>query len=325
MPHNKNINTDLEHLAELGYDQFPDAKKDVEELKLKIRTRSGTRAVSGNTFLVIAISLFLGITFFFVIYNSPVIFPSRFEVLAEKTKQQIIQQITLDTIDVSSKVKRTKAPPTDKFAEPLELDSSLNFGKAEELEVINEITVGGNSIDHDKLDLKYSPNAPYIYLYDLKIANYNGYYFKTPQRVVVHGSLEANKDSRNHEDPATQMPYREYYLHDVIKDAMRLFKQKDYAQCITLLDLVSEFSTNDVNCEFYKGMCYYYLQNYEAAYKQLKLSYANKINVFEEETSYYLALTASKTNKDAEAKNLLVKVVNNKGFYAKKAQEILTK
>lgn len=324
MPHNKNINTDLEHLSELGYDQFPGAEKDVEELKQKIKTRSGTR-VTGNTFLVIAISLFLGITFFFLIYNSPVIFPSQYEVLAEKTKQQIIQHITLDTIDVSGKAKRTKTQPTEKFTEPLELDSSLNFGKAEELEIINEITVGDASVDHNNLDLKYSPNAPYIYLYDLKIANYNGYYFKTPQRVVVHGSLEANKDSRNHEDPATQMPYREYYLHDVIKDAMRLFKQKEYAQCITLLDLISEFSTNDVNCEFYRGMCYYYLQNYEAAYKQLKLSHANKINVFEEETSFYLALTALKTNKDAEAKSLLVKVVNNKGFYAKKAEEMLVK
>ena len=325
MPHNKNIHNDLEHLAELGYDQFPGAEKDVEELKQKIKTRSGTRALTGNTFLVVAISLFLGITFFFVIYNSPVIFPSQYEVLAEKTKQHIIQQITLDTIDVSGKAKMAKTQPTEKFTEPLDLDSSKNFGNAEELEVINEITVGGNSIDPDNLDLKYSPNAPYIYLYDLKIANYNGYYFKTPQRVVVHGSLEANKDSRNHEDPATQMPYREYYLHDVIKDAMRLFKQKDYSQCITLLDLISEFSTNDVNCEFYRGMCYYYLQNHEAAYKQLKLSYANKINVFEEETCFYLALTALKTNKDEEAKNLLNKVANNKGFYAKKAQEILLK
>ncbi|MBK7310091.1 MAG: hypothetical protein IPI93_04695 [Sphingobacteriaceae bacterium] len=325
MPHNKNINNDLEHLADLGYDQFPGAEKDVEELKQKIKARAGARAITGNTFLVIAISLFLGVTIFFAIYNAPILFPSRYESLAEKAKQNIIQQINLDTIDVSGKTKRIKAIPTEKFSEPLELDSSVNFGKAEELEVINEITVGENSVDHDNLNLKYSPNAPYIYLYDLKIANYNGYYFKTPQRVVVHGSLEANKDSRNHEDPATQMPYREYYLHDVIKDAMRSFKQKDYSQCITLLDLISDFSTNDVNCEFYRGMCYYYLQNYEAAYKQLKLSRVNKINVFEEETNFYLSLTCLKTSRDKEAMSLLENVVNNKGFYAKKAQEMMTK
>ncbi|MDZ4664300.1 MAG: hypothetical protein SGJ15_05440 [Bacteroidota bacterium] len=325
MPHNKNINNDLEHLAELGYDRFPDSEKDVEKLKQKIKARSGTHALTGNTFLVVAISLFLGITFFFMIYNAPILFPSRYELLAEKTKQNIIQQINLDTIDVAGKAKKTKPWPTEKFVEPTELDSSLSFGKAEHLAIINEIAVIDNSTDANNLDIKYSPNAPYIYLYDLKIANYNGYYFKTPQRLVVHGNLEANKNLRDNQDPASQMPYRAYYLHDVIKDAMRLFKEKDYSQCITLLDLISEYSANDVNCEFYRGMCYYYLKNHEDAYKQLKLSYSHKINVFEEETAFYLALTALKTNRDKEANNLLNKVANNKGFYAKKAQEMMPK
>ncbi|MBK7819302.1 MAG: hypothetical protein IPJ60_18540 [Sphingobacteriaceae bacterium] len=84
--------------------------------------------------------------------------------MAEKAKQNIIQQINLDTIDVSGKTKRIKAIPTEKFSEPLELDSSVNFGKAEELEVINEITVGENSVDHDNLNLKYSPNALYLFI-----------------------------------------------------------------------------------------------------------------------------------------------------------------
>jgi hypothetical protein len=322
MQPNKNIHNDLEHLAELGYDAFPDAEKDVEALKQQIKARAGTRSLTGNGFITIAIALFLGITFFFMIYNAPVLFPSQYQLLAEKEKQHIIQQIDLDTIAVAGKVT---VKPTEKFSQPVHLDSSLNFGMAEKLDIINEIAVGNNSIDPDNVDLKYSPNAPYIYLYDLKVANYNGYYFKTPQRITVHGSLDANKDSRDHQDPASQIPYREYYLHEVIKDAMRSFKEKNYAHCIKLLDLISDRNTDDVNCEFYQGMCYFYLQDHEAAYNHLNLALANKINVFEEETSYYLALSCVKTNRDKEAEDLLQKIVSNKGFYAKKAQEMLSK
>jgi hypothetical protein len=321
MQPDKKIITDLEQIAQMGYTEFPDAQHDVDALKKNIKARAQGNLFSGATFLSLTIALFLGITYFFMIYNSPELFPSRFENLAQKTKQNIIKEINLDTIAITAKIKKT---PADKFSEPAHLDTSLLFGKAEQLDIINEISVGKN-MDPADADLKFSPNAPYIYLYDLKIANYNGYYFKTPKRIMVQGGLDANRDSKSSQEPLTQTPYQEYYLHEVIKDAMRSYKEGKFSACISKLDLVSEFSKNDVNCDFYKGMSYFNLGNNAQAYTYLSSALSNNINVFMEEAGFYKAMAASKLGKNAEAKEMLSAIAGNKGFYAKKAEEFLGK
>jgi hypothetical protein len=321
MQPDKKIITDLEHLSKMGYEAFPGSENDVETLKQKVKARARTSVFNSAGFMALMIGSFIGITCFFTIYNSPVLFPSRFESLTQKTKEKIIKEISLDTISIAA---ATKKVAIENFSEPAHLDSSLAFGKAEQLDIINEISVG-NSIDPANADLKFSPNSPYIYLYDLKVANYNGYYFKTPQRVVVHGGLDANKDSRSMQDPGTQMPYREYYLHEVIKEAMRSYKEGQFESCISKLDLISQFSKNDVNCDFYRGMSYFQLGNNTQAYTYLSSTLTNPINVFVEEAGFYKAMAASRLGKDAEAKQLFSSIADNKGFYSKKAEEQLGK
>jgi hypothetical protein len=321
MQPDKNIHNDLEYLSELGYKEFPGAENDLEALKQKIKVRAKENFFSSAGFMALMIGLFIGITCFFTIYNSPVLSSSHFELLAEQTRKEVIREISLDTVAIAAHVKKTAH---EKFAEPAHLDSSLVFGKAEQLDIINEISVA-KDIDPGDADLKFSPNAPYIFLYDLKVANYNGYYFNTPKRIIVHGGLDANKDSKYAQDPGTQMPYREYYLHDVIKEAMHSYKEGKFAACISKLDLVSDFSKNDVNCDFYRGMSYYNLGNNAQAYAFFSATLSNPVNVFIEEASFYKALSASKLGKEKEAKELLSTIAGNKGFYSKKAEEQLGK
>jgi len=321
MQPNKHIKSDLEHLADLGYSAFPDAEKDVEILKQKVRARVKENFLNSSGFMAIAVSLFMGITCFFTVYNSPILSPSRFEILTAQTKKDLVQNISLDTISVHANLKSDKH---EKFSEPTHLDTSLLFGKAEELATINEINLG-NTINPDQFDIKYSPNAPYIYLYDLKVANYNGYYFKTPKRVITHGGIEANKDAKNTQEPGMQTPNQEYYLHEVIKDAMRLFKDGKFTACISKFDLASEYSKNDVNCDFYRGICYYQLGNNAQAYTYFSSALSNPINVFIEEAAYYKAMASLKLGKESEAKEMFTVIAANKGFYSKKAEEQLIK
>lgn len=321
MQPDKNIKTDLEHLSDMGYSAFPDAENDLQALKQKVRSRAKGSFFGSVGFLAFVFSSFIGITCFFTVYNSPILSPSRFELLAEQTKKEIIQNISLDTIAVTADLKKTKQ---EKFSEPAHLDTSVEFGKAEQLATINEISVG-NNVDPEQFDLKYSPNAPYIYLHDLKIANYNGYYFKTPKRVMVHGGLDATKDSKYSDEPGTQMPYQEYYLHEVIKEAMRSYKEGKFANCISKLDLIANYSKNDVNCDFYRGMSYYQLGNNTQAYTYFSSTLSNPINVFAEEAGYYKAMTSLKLGKEAEAREMFLVIAENKGFYSKKAEEQLGK
>ncbi len=319
MQPNKNIPTDLEHLAELGYDSFPNAEKDVEQLKQTIKTRYGSNAGLSGSFIALVIGLFIGITVFFTIYNTPLLFPSRYENIADKNSlMNEVKNVTLDTIQVISQSK-TPHLISEKFIEPIEVDSITNVDHLDgaRISVLTKDPIL-------KTDLKYAPNAPIIYLHDLKIANYHAYYFEAQKMIIVGQHVDPDKANRTDQGSLTKMPPN-YYLHEAIDDAMKLFKKQKYQECLSLLNTVSEKSKDDVNCDFYKGMCYYYLKNYEASYTSLNLAGANKINVFLEESEFYMALSAIKAGRSEEGQKKLLEIASNKGFYASKAQEIMPK
>jgi len=325
MQPDKKIKSDLEYLSEQGYESFPGAEKDIVDLKAKLSTKHG-HASSSPLFIAFTIGLFLSITVFFTIYNSPTIFPSRSETIKHQNDLFALKSIQIDTVELIAKKNATKLSPPEKFIEPTELDSSLIFGKAEDLLTVSEInSITDTTSVFNELEIKYAPNAPYIYLHDLKIANYNLYYFKSQKSVTVHGSLNADKANKNETGLKIEDSYQAYFLHEVIKEAMKQFKKQNYKQCLTLLERVSEFSKNDINCYFYLGMCYYYLNDYPNSYKELKQAQIHTCNVFYEETNYYLALGAQKTNRLLEAEQLLTDIANNNGFYTKKAKELLSK
>jgi hypothetical protein len=317
MRHNKHIKDDLDHLSELGYEAVPGAEKDVDELKQKIRGRYGSNPAVSSSFIALIIGLFLGITVFFTIYNTPVLFPSHDERVAESnTLKNYEKRIDLDTIQVNSPVKELVA--SEKFIEPTETDTRID---AETLEPIalEQVTLENNKT----LELKYSPNAPIVYLHDLKIANYQFYYFTSQKMVIIHQNVNADRANKTETSHLNDGSGNTYYLHQAIDDAMKAFKKQRYAECLSILNTVSEFSKNDVNCDFYRGMCNFYLMKYEEAYKFFQLSSANTVNVFAEESVYYLALSALKTKRQDEGKKLLGEIAGLNGFYSSKAKEQL--
>lgn len=321
---NSKAHNDLEHLAEQGYKAFPDSDKDVQELKLKIKTKYGSTA-ENSLFIILSLALFIGITVFFTIYNSPTIFPSRTERLKQQTDLFATKLVQMDTVVLLAKKTFSKPPRLEKFIEPIELDTSLNYGQAENLIAVAEINSLTDSSASSEPSLKYAPNAPYIYLYDLKIANYNTYYFKSAQSITIHGNLNPDRANKNEPSLRTDESYQQYYLHEIIKDAMKQFKKQNFSQCLNNLNLITEHNKNDINALFYSGMCYYYLNDYSKAYKFLKMAQINTCNVFNEETNYYLAVCALKINKQPEAQQLLTDIVISKGFYTQKAKDLLAK
>lgn len=316
---NKHMN-DLDYLAQLGFEAVPTSDEEIHELTGKIRNNLGGLKAFKNYVYALSIGLFIGITLFFAIYNKAVIYPStkqQFETPSIITESKTIQ---LDTVAVTEK-SMSKTNFTDKFIETTEPALTTNV-TAENLQSIEPNNL--NPVKETGADqIKFTPNASYIFLHDLKIANYQLYYFNAQQNISINTGLPANYSQKNEQTTVSKKLDRNYYLHEAINDAMGLFKKQKFADCLNLLQTINEYNSNDVNCAFYKGMCAYYLKNYNLAYEQLRMAYINPINVFQEESQYYMALSALALGQTDEGNKMLLDIENANGFYAQKAKDHL--
>ena len=75
----------------------------------------------------------------------------------------------------------------------------------------------------------------------------------------------ANKEDLNKNSRVKVKQGADYFLHEEFADALLAFKKGNYGQSIYSLNVISGYNDNDINCNFYLGMSYYYKKNYEKA------------------------------------------------------------
>jgi hypothetical protein len=330
MQPDKNI-SDLDYLAEMGFDKVKVSDSDISELKSKVRNR----VFSYNNgfyfgFVSMVTGAFLGISVFFIFYNTPKNFP------APKTiteKQKPVETVTtkntfeLDTVNVVAENFMYSKPTPKVISQPEVATVPSNADTASVLETkpLNIFTPTPEKMN--EAQIKYIPNSPVIFLHDLKITNYSSLYFKKNRFVTLssHKGLDpsfANKEElRKNENVFTTV--ENYYLHEAIGEAMLYFSKKDFNRCLKTLQLIQEINPDDINCYFYSGMCYYYKKNYAGAIKNLEMCLGNSNNSFLNEAQYYKAMSLYEQGNKTEAIELFKQIVNEGGFYAEKAKLFL--
>ncbi|MCE3228145.1 MAG: hypothetical protein K0S32_2696 [Bacteroidetes bacterium] len=330
MQPDKNM-SDLEYLAEMGFDKVKVSDSDISELKSKVKSR----VFSYNNgfyfgFVSLVTGAFLGISVFFIFYNAPKIFPApktlaEKEIPAEKTNTP--EHLALDTVNVVAEnfilpkpVVKTSKEPEIAFV-PSVADTAVVL----ESKPVTAIIPGPEKIN--EIQIKYIPNSPIIFLHDLKITNYTSLYFKKNRFVTLStkSGLDpsyANKDElRKYENVFTTV--ENYYLHEAIGEAMLYFSKKDFNRCLRTLQTVQSINPDDINCHFYSGMCYYYKKNYAGALKNLEACINNSNNTFLNEAQYYKAMSLYEQGNKIEAVELFKQIATEGGFYAEKAKSYL--
>jgi tetratricopeptide (TPR) repeat protein len=191
------------------------------------------------------------------------------------------------------------------------------------ISIVNNTT----SIEPTEDLLRLLPNASIIYIYDLKVTQYQKLYFKKMKPFV----LEVNGLSAQFENSDEYKSYlkdksfnNNYTLDMLLKDALKLFNKQKHKQAFTLFNELLNYNSNDPNAFFYSGMCQYYTGNNEDAIARFNNVIDNENNVFHQEAEWYKALCLSKQKSNKEAAiTLLTKINNQKGFYAIQAGEKL--
>ena len=181
--------------------------------------------------------------------------------------------------------------------------------------------------DNQELILQFIPNAPVVFINNMKVTNYRLYYFKRNEGInlAINTGVSAQYENSSNIERAILSKNSAYFAHKIIQRAMRLFDSKDYTGCIEELNLLYDYNKDDANTQFYLGLCYYQLGKYTLAQSFFNKNLDNAINIFHQESEFYEALCLLKTNQTELAKAQLQRIVVNKGFYCDRAKEILQK
>ncbi|MES2679146.1 MAG: tetratricopeptide repeat protein [Bacteroidota bacterium] len=322
-PESKNPD-DLDYLSRLGFEAVPVPDSDLAELRAKVRSRVFSYG-SGFYFswISLIIGVFIGISAFFMMYQPEpdrIRFTPAFSIkdtLADKSTPAEVTVI-LDTIVVKENFVRKnyvtkQAMDTEPTADAPAQDSVIVLQSRD----IDLALALGQPVKEEKI--RFIINAPVFYLHDLKVTNYSSLYFKRNQFVRLGGTPAGYANGTEATQSAGLKESPEYFLHNEIAQAMLHFKKGRYDQCINTLNIVSTYNPDDINCDFYLGMCFYYKKNYKKAIEYLDLCLVNQNNTFLQEAAYYKALSLYGSG-DREQSIILLKQIAGEGeFYAAKA------
>ncbi|MGZ3865064.1 MAG: tetratricopeptide repeat protein [Bacteroidia bacterium] len=160
----------------------------------------------------------------------------------------------------------------------------------------------GNLSEQQKKLLELLPNAPSIYIFDLKVTDYRNFYFTTDGPLLLNGKVLAGQ-----------------LLHDGLKD----FSEKKFVEAYDKMTELSLANPNDVNALFYGGMAAYYSKDYKEAISRFEKVNSSANNCFKQEAGWFKAMALFTDGKRDQAKSLLKEIADTKGFYARKAEGLL--
>lgn len=168
--------------------------------------------------------------------------------------------------------------------------------------------------------------AKEIILSDLKLIDYRAYRSKpsipdaqlklsgTPANISDLDKIEVNDPAWENRD----IPYHEY-----IEGSMDYFNAGNYKMALNRCLRILKSYPDDLNAQFYSGLCYYNLNEMNQAKHSFQAVLGNEFSNFDEEANWYLANTYLNLNQKEQARERYKEIGSQKGFYAKQAEEKL--
>ncbi len=319
---------DLSYLSSVAFEKFEVSDSEIDFLKAKIDKKVGFSGGQSTSIVVsILIGLFIGISVFFVIFQKQKNHPSINNMNEFEHSNMSLNNLIAKTDTVFPDIKvTTKNVINEHYASLANNQVELNIIESpEHLEpkalALEEIKAPENN----DIIFEFIPNAPIIFIKNLKITNYRSYYFKHNEAVnlSINAGLSAQYENNSSIEKNAISKSNAYLAHKIIQNAMWLFYTKKISTCIEELTLLYNYNTDDANAQFYLGMCYYQLGKYTNAVNFFSKNLDNENNVFHQESDFYQALCYISTNEKEKGAVLLNSIIENKGFYSTRAKETL--
>ena len=240
--------------------------------------------------------------------KTDLIIPHEIENMKELPKKQQIQIATVQK-DFSIQQKEAEELPTEvKEKEKLKVDNIP-------VKPIETATV------REELARKQTMGIE-IYLNDLKLVDYRNYRSKptvATKRIILNGTpasmeSETSKMEEIPEWETVEIPYMEY-----IDKSMGIFAKGNMKKALSRFEVILEAYPSDINANFYGGLCYFNLGEYDKAIATFEKCLDSEFINFKEEAEWYLAKSYLTNGDKEKAAKLFNKIKENGGYYAKQA------
>lgn len=168
--------------------------------------------------------------------------------------------------------------------------------------------------------------AKEIYLQDLKAIDYSQYRSKPTvqiEQIILTGipADQEDKDDIVPEEPQMKLvniPYMDY-----LDKSLNYTNRGKWKQALSRFNEIIKNYPDDVNARFYAGWCYYNLGQYNDACVNFSACLQLEFSNFNDEAEWYLAESRLANGDKSSAKELFIKIKNQKGFYSKQAEKVL--
>ncbi|GAB5418215.1 MAG: hypothetical protein Crog4KO_28460 [Crocinitomicaceae bacterium] len=164
--------------------------------------------------------------------------------------------------------------------------------------------------------------AAEIYLYDLKLIDYRKYRARPSVKTkqVVLSGTPASKEGEQSEEPTSEMQEIEIPYIEYLSKTMRKFSRGSFKNALSRFDIILSTYKDDVNANFYSGLCLYNLGKYEAAIDRFLACRLSVYSNFDEEAQWMTALSYEELGQDDKARMYFQQIIEQGGFYKKRAQ-----
>ncbi len=166
------------------------------------------------------------------------------------------------------------------------------------------------------------------YLLDLKVIDYTEIYENQEEqnrRLHTTGvdAKYANKKEKMERAGSDEQVIDSVMYIDVLKESLASFKTGAYEKSLEDFSIILRKHPDELNAKFYGGLAYFEMGDYESALKNFDFVIEHPIPVFNPESEWYKAQSLVRLGNLKMAKDLLEKIIIEKGFYAEKARQLL--
>lgn len=161
-----------------------------------------------------------------------------------------------------------------------------------------------------------------LYLHDLKLVDPSSMYARPLLLRVEDNGVDASHADRSSLDQERRNVRNMTYTA-FMDEALAKFVANDHRGCLEELRFLLDQYPNDVNARFYAGLCCYNLGLYKRARTFLHLAATDAFGVFDEEATWYHALTLDRLGEHESAHEAFTRIAAANGFYAERARKEL--
>ncbi len=158
-------------------------------------------------------------------------------------------------------------------------------------------------------------NRQLLFLNNLKLVHPDEMYALYSSRPDLTGTSASEGTAQEEDVLRTKV----ITYTELLEKASAAYITEDHKGAAKLLNMWLSKEPKDVNAQFYVGLCYYNLGLYEQAYENLELARTNKIDTFQEEATWYSALSHEQLNGFESTKTLYEQISVLGGFYSDRA------